>query len=804
MNEKKRFFPRSTGRLESRLYLPLLFCVLSSNAAWCEEDLAQEKVDFNRDIRPILSDNCFQCHGPDAASREADLRLDVEEDAKLDRGGYSVITPGKSAESEFVSRIRSADERELMPPPEIHKPLSPREIELLARWIDEGVDWSMAWAYVPPVRHAIPEVSHHEWPTNWIDRFILSRLEKEGLQPAGEADRVTLIRRLSFDLVGLPPTPEEVAQFVDDDRPDAYERLVDRLLASPHFGERMAIYWLDLVRYADTVGYHGDQTQNIWPYRDYVIHAFNTNKPFDEFTKEQLAGDLLDNSSIDTQIASGYNRLLQTTHEGGAQRKEYRAIYMADRVRNISQVWMGATVGCAQCHDHKFDPYTARDFYTLGAFFADLDDEIHLHTPAEDLSTLPTIRKPEIEVLSILQRERLVQCEDEIRKLEGSPEDAKVEQRKKEIETIKAAPGLTMIAKQCEPRVVRVLSRGDWMDDSGEVVGPAVPTFLSSIPLADGRRATRIDLANWLTDTDDGVGRLTARVMVNRWWALMFGRGIASVLDDFGGQGQPPVHPELLDQLAVEFLESGWDVKQMVRVIALSSTYRQSSIAPKELRDRDPYNELLARQSRFRVPAEVVRDTALRVSGLLQDEIGGPSVKPYQPAGHYRHLNFPAREYEHDTNEQQWRRGLYVHWQRQFLHPMLRAFDAPTREECTASRSRSNTALAALTLLNDPTFVEASRTFAERILAGAESQSERMEYAFRWATSRAPTEDEARVLKELLEKSRAYYESHPEEAKQAMTTGLRKVGDEVDQVDLAAWANVARAILNLGETTMRN
>ncbi|MGI9456317.1 MAG: PSD1 and planctomycete cytochrome C domain-containing protein, partial [Aeoliella sp.] len=587
-----------------------LTTLIVSGAGVRAERASSNHIDFNRDIRPLLSDNCFQCHGPDSSSREADLRLDVEQSAKLDRGGYAVVTAGTVGDSELVERIRSTDASEQMPPPETGKKLTPDEIELLTQWIEEGAEWSMAWAYEPPKSHATPEVKDNAWPRNWIDHFILSRLEQEGLQPAPEADRVTLLRRLSFDLIGLPPTPQEAEQFVSDNHPDAYVHLVDRLLDSPHFGERMAIYWLDLVRFADTVGYHGDQPHNIWPYRDYVIHAFNENKPFDLFTKEQLAGDLLDAENIDCLIASGYNRLLQTSHEGGVQLKEYRAIYMADRVRNVSQVWMGATIGCAQCHDHKFDPYTTRDFYTMGAIFADVDDEHHIIHAYDNLNTLPTKRKPEIKTLSIYQRLRLADLNDELATLDAQTDPQRYEALTEAIAKLELEVATTMISSACDPRTVRVLARGNWLDESGEIVTAMVPEFLwrSEAPAAE--RITRLDLANWLVDSDEGTGGLTARVMANRFWYLMFGRGIAPVLDDFGGQGGPPLHPELLDRLAIEFLENGWDTKHLIRLIALSSTYRQSSLTPPDLRQRDPYNELVARQSRFRVPAEIVRDTA--------------------------------------------------------------------------------------------------------------------------------------------------------------------------------------------------
>jgi mono/diheme cytochrome c family protein len=837
-------------------------------AGWCSATArcrAADAVDFNRDIRPILSDNCFRCHGPASSSREADLRFDREDSAKAARDGKPAIVPGKPEASELVHRITNEDESERMPPVDSGKTLTPKQIELLTRWIKQGAVWSVPWAYVAPKRHPIPEVKDRSWPLNWVDNFLLARLEREGLKPSPEADATTLVRRLYIDLVGLPPRPEEVDAFMADKRPDAYERLVDRLLASPHYGERMAIYWLDLVRYADTVGYHGDQEQHISPYRDYVIQAFNRNLPFDQFTREQLAGDLLPDPTLTQKIATGYNRVLQTSHEGGVQAKEYLAIYAADHVRNFSVVWMGATMGCAQCHDHKYDPYTSKDFYSMEAFFADIDEARHL---GHGVDRSPTVREPEMELLTPRETTQLARLNDELKQLKAqsaaaavaktattatdaslaepapdpavktipspsdvSPPSAKAagptaktidaakpkaaaaddDPYKKQIGKIEARIKSihdnalrTMITVAIKPRTIRILPRGNWMDDSGAIVQPAIPEFLGKLPTGD-RRATRLDLANWLTDADRGTGRLTARVMANRLWYLLFGAGIVRTLDDFGGQGEAPVHPELLDNLSMEFADGGWDIKHLLKLLVTSRAYRQSSIDTPEMRQRDPLNRLVAHQSRFRFPAEVVRDTALSISGLLVDKIGGPSVHPYQPAGYYRHLNFPIREYHQDNDSRQWRRGVYVHWQRQFLHPMLKAFDAPSREECTAQRPRSNTAPAALVMLNDPTFVEASRVFAAKILSqGGATLEERMAYAFRQAESRQPAPDEASELNGLLAASMKYYSKQPKAAEKLLAVGLTPRPADADPVELASWTIVARAILNMNDTITRN
>ena len=790
----------------------ITICVLiTCHLFECRGGLADERVDFHREVRPLLSDRCLSCHGPDATHREADLRLDEFESIVADRDGYAVVVPGKPEDSELIKRVTSTDEDQVMPPAHLGKPLSSEEVDILRRWIASGAEVETHWAYVPPKPLPAPNVKDIRWAENWIDAFILRRLESEGLAPSRDADPRTLIRRLYFDLTGLPPSPPVVAKFQSDPSDEAYERIVDELLSSDAYAERMAMYWLDLVRFADTVGYHGDQDHNITPYRDWVIDAFADNMPLDQFSREQLAGDLLPDSTVDQKIASGYNRLLQTSHEGGVQPKEYLAIYAADRVRNVSAVWMGATVGCAQCHDHKYDPYTAKDFYSLAAFFADLDEDQHFKVGT---NSLPSKRPPEIKVHSRRERKQLDSLKTRLaaitERLKADPENEELVEKKKQlgfqIDDLQAAARLTMISVAKEPREMRLLPRGNWLDDSGPIVHAAVPEFLGKANASRGERATRLDLANWFFDTENGIGQLNARVFANRLWYLMFGRGLAPDLDDFGGQGQPPEHPQLLDQLALEFVRVRWDVRSMIKLIVSSRTYRQSSAWTQQLLEKDPDNVLYARQSSFRLPAEMIRDNALQISGLLVQKIGGPSIKPYQPAGYYRHLNFPQRKYSHHDDSRQWRRGLYVHWQRQFLHPMLKAFDAPSREECTARRSQSNTPLAALTLLNDPTFAEAARAFGARILTEADGRSDelRIDCGMLLATSRLPDVEEVQMFKELVASSSAYYQLHKDEAQQAISAGLSPREDQHDVVDLAVWTTVARAMLNLDESMTRN
>ena len=783
-----------------RTYLHILLLFLAS--------FSQGALDFNRDVRPILSDKCFACHGPDEEGRKADLRLDIESEAKNDE--LMAIVAGSPEDSEMIYRVHSEDEDELMPPPEIGKPLTQEEKDILEQWIQEGAVWADHWAYAPPVDHPTPKVKNKGWSSHWIDQFALANIEKTNLLPAKDADPVTLVRRLHFDLTGLPPSPQVVQSFESNPSEKAYSKIIEGLLNSPHFGERLATYWLDLVRYADTVGYHGDQPHNISPYRDWVIQAFNDNMTFDQFTLEQLAGDLLPGSTIQQKVASGYNRLLQTTHEGGLQIKEYDAIYAADRVRNVSEVWMGATVGCAQCHDHKYDPYTIKDHYALASFFSDLGDR------GFNGNSLPTKRPPEIQVFTKEQQARIDSLSQEITKalpreivlginaldhnrtqftsqLKKAKNNKKPPWKKKlaELETkyleltdqasidryrqlveqrekIKKEGRWTMVSRAVKPRTMRVLPRGNWMDDSGPVVLPSVPEFLGTIQ-SEKKRLNRLDLANWLTDPENGIGLLNARVLANRLWHLFFGKGLAPDLTDFGGQGTPPEHPELLDRLALSLVEKKWNIKVFIKDILLSRTYRQATLPPAGYQSYQ-----IAR----RLPAEFVRDNTLAISGLLVPTIGGPSVKPMQPAGYYRHLNFPPRKYQTDKGKSLWRRGLYVHWQRQFLHPMLKAFDAPSREECSAERPQSNTPLAALVLLNDPTFLAAAKSFAKKIVSsGGSSIEERLTYAFRHALSRPPDAFEQKTLAALFDSQEPSTEDD--------------------------WTPVARAVLNLAETNLR-
>jgi len=1024
-----------------------LLCLLAATP------FVSAEVSFNRDIRPIMADTCFRCHGPDKNARMMGLRLDIRDEAlKTTRSGVTPIVPGDPDRSAIIQRVFATD-RKVMPPASAHKELTAAQKATIRQWVAEGAKYEGHWAYQP--------VQHYEIPAgqNPIDFFIQAKLAQEGLKPSPEADRRTLIRRVTLDLTGLPPTPEEVAAFVKN---GDYAAVVDRLMASPRYAEMQALHWLDAVRYADTCGFHGDNVFPAWPYRDYVLRAFRDNMPFDRFTREQIAGDLLPNATIDQKIASAYNRMNRTSAEGGLQPKEYLAKYAADRARTTSVVWLGSTLGCAECHDHKFDPFTSRDFYSMEAFFADiketglvpdrgskawgsllalptdeqkakqedlnrrleiakkaLDDKaasmtareqqwekdvlaaykagkldwkdqrpfeahsengarltiyndepvdfayydggtqvfehkpgggvviasgpnpdnetytvsfkpgegtwtalgVHivqedslpgerlargadrvivsevdakmagqnlkfvlasasnkndispdvpamaaidgdpktgwgisgpgdnndimlalrfaekLHTQKDSVITVrlhqdseirratigrfrialsdaeyswPSFLRPKSESPNTGLPESIVKAlEEKDRKEEQTkalmahfewmtpelePLVTEVAKLEAELAILDAEIPKSVITEATEPREMRILRRGNFLDESGPVVQPAVPAFLAKLDTPG--RATRLDLANWLVSKTNP---LTARVYVNRIWRQYFGIGIVKTLDDVGSQGEWPKHPELLDQLASEFMRD-WDMKHLVRTIVMSATYRQSSAVRPELEERDPDNRLLARQSRYRVDAEEVRDIELAVSGLLVEKFGGPSVKPYQPDGYLATLNFPKREYAASHGDDLYRRGIYTLWQRTFLQPSLLNFDAPSREECTVNRVSSNTPLQALDLLNDEIYVESARYLALNALKNTNP----IDWAFEKALSRWPRPDEHKVLQGLYEESLTEFRANPKAAYELIHVGEKPVDPAFKAVDVAAMTAVTRAILNLHETITRN
>ncbi len=1039
----------------------------ASNGATGAQDKAASTISFNRDIRPILANNCFACHGPDEKHRETKFHFDTEDGAHAKRG---VIVPGNAAESLLYKRITNPDPDEHMPPPDSGHALTDKQIGLLRQWIDQGAKWDTHWAYVAPSRPELPAVRQTEWARNPIDRFVLARLEREGLQPSAEADKVTLLRRVTYDLTGLPPTPADIDAFVADKAPDAYEKRVEALLHSPRYGERMAVPWLDAARYADTHGYHIDSLRGMWPWRDWVIDAFNRNMPFDEFTIEQLAGDLLPNATREQKIASGFNRNHMINFEGGAIADEYQVEYVIDRVEATSSAFMGLTMGCARCHSHKFDPITHKEFYQFFAFFNTIAEQgldgrtgnaepvLPLPTPAQkaqwdrltaaieareaaltdaivapleadwektildepapieipgltahyeldgsfsDVSgryqhgrtvtgdptfddgpigravsfdgdtevsfggvggfdrgdpftlavwlrgrgnlpmhvfqkiddvkrrrgyewrlddiTLVGIQKyaarlgvtltsdagnaievrtrgrlrlgqwhhvtltydgsgkaaglqlfvngipfdtevvrdtltgsiktgaplrlgskllgtpffgalddlrfynrvltrDEIDSLAVHYRPRVIvsgvtgkRSKDEARDVREyfltyiAPPELRtahgelvaLREQKDDLETV--IPTAMVMEEMKKPRDTFVLARGDYRNQT-EKVQPGVPAMLP--PLPKDAPLDRLTLARWLLQPDHP---LTSRVAVNRFWQMYFGTGIVKTQEDFGVQGEPPVHPELLDWLATEFVRTGWDIREMQRLIVTSATYRQSSQAPRALYEKDPENRLLARGPRLRLPAEMIRDTALSASGLLNGQIGGPSVLPYQPKGLWEEMafgdGFTAQAYEQTHGQDLYRRGMYTLWKRTVPPASLATFDAPDREKCTARRAMTNTPLQALALLNDPTYVEAARVLAERtLIEGGKDDKRRIAYAFRLATARTPTGKEVDVLRSLLKGRLSAYRKDTAGAIKLIGVGEWPRDTSIDPALLAAWTTVTSTILNLDET----
>lgn len=1020
--------------MKSLFPFPLLF--LFAGLSFSEEG---EPVDFNRDIRPLLSDRCFHCHGPDEKKREADLRLDTREGAFAaldDEGEFFAIVPGNAEKSELIYRITTDDELDVMPPPESKLPaFTADEISLLKRWIDEGANYSELWTFVPVERPQIPESKESvEWASNEIDHFVHRKMEANQLEPSPEADRRTLIRRVSFEITGLPPKPEEVTAFLADSSEDAYEKVVDRLLASERYGERMAVEWLDAARYADTSGYQYDWFRTMWRWRDWVIDSYNRNQPYDEFITWQLAGDLLPDATMEQMIATGFNRNHPFTIEGGVIDEEYRVSYVADRVTTMGTVFMGLTLECARCHDHKFDPISQKDFYQLSAFFNHLPEKGQVggkplsgppaiatptreqaerqgviasrlrelnqsllrkeekldaaqlewekdrkspwelvkepaisssagttFEPQDDGSLLagggvprsdvytftvaPAAGKPvtgikvealthksmtgngpgrssngnavltEIEIVSVddsgtetvlpikdavadyeqkgfsakdaidgkketgwafdgnsnhadhwiavsladgaanfsenLIRVRLrfesryaghsfgrvrlsastipepLTMNDEAlqKLLSKAPADRKPAEQnqvrrafratlpqfqdtvkeiaslEKEEADLKAAIPMTMVMSDAMPRDTFILERGQY-DKQLEKVVAAVPSRLP--PLPEGAESNRLGLAQWLTQRKHP---LTARVTMNRLWHQVFDVGIVKTVNDFGSQADWPSHQHLLDWLAVEFMDSGWDLKHMVKLIVMSSTYRQSSDTTEEILNRDPENRLLARGPRKRMSAEMVRDNALAVSGLLSSKIGGPSVKPYQPPGLWKELTNRKgfqQVYEADTGEDLYRRGLYTFWKRAAHHPMMATFDAPNREVCTFSRSATNTPLQALVLLHDPQFVEAARVLAVKLVKSSNRVESRIQQGYLTILSREASALELKMLSELYKAELSAFQANDKEAEKLLAVGEAPLENELNQAEAAAMTMVVRTIMNLSETITKH
>ncbi|MDP6524308.1 MAG: PSD1 and planctomycete cytochrome C domain-containing protein [Kiritimatiellia bacterium] len=784
------------------------------------EEVDPDPVDFARQVLPVLSENCFFCHGPDRARVMAGLSLHTREYATaVLRSGATAVVPGNRDQSEMWKRIN--DSSNVMPPVKSHKSLTAQEIALLGRWIEEGAPYARHWAYQPLEKVKPPQVKNQRWPLNDIDRFVLKRLEDASVSPSDPAPRAVLARRLYLDLVGVPPTVEQLEAFKTDTSAGAYEKLVDQLLVDSRFGETLAAWWLDLVRYADSVGYHGDQSRPMWAYRNWVIRALNENMPFDEFSAWQLAGDLMPGATQEQIIAAAYNRLYSETAEGGAQDAEYIAIYHDDQVRNLSEVWLGASMGCARCHDHKYDPITTRDFYNMAAFFADMDVPIVSNQAVNRSHWAPFVLVPQdkkqaemIKAVEERYRQLLEEHPAEAKQIEilhvtrdrdppgaakGSWQNEFRELVKKRIALADTVPALPITRTRSEPRTVRVLPRGNYLDESGEICLPSVPAFLGTLSSTETNRLTRMDLAKWLFSDENPK---TSRVIVNRLWALYFGKGLARDQLDFGSQGDLPTHPWLLDFLAGEFRKD-WDLKAMVRRMVVSRSYRQSSSPRPDLSGKDPDNLLLARQNSWRLSAEQLRDQALALSGLLKPQVGAAAVKPYQPAGHWEPLNFPARRYQASTGEDLYRRTVYTWVQRSFPNPLLTNFDAPNRETCLAGRTLTNTPIQALTTLNSRTYVEAARNWAVALLCDASDDDERLTRAFLQALGRSPADGEAARLQALLTTMRGIYKDSPGDAVKALAVGASPVDSGVDSIDAAAWTQVCRVMLNLNETLVR-
>jgi len=773
-----------------------------------------DRVDFSQDVRPILSGKCFACHGPDEAGREADLRLDQRTDA-IQSGA---ITPGHPELSHLLERITTSDPRDRMPPK--GAPLTPPQIEVLRNWIQEGATYEQHWAYMKPVQPELPAVERSDWPrSNAVDLFVQSRLEDEGLEPSPPAEPAVLLRRLSLDLIGLPPTLDEVRAFESDPSEQNYEATVDRLLDSPHFGEKWALHWLDLARYADSNGYQHDDLRTMWPYRDWVINALNDDLPYDQFTIDQLAGDLLPEPTRQQLIATGFHRNVPTNFSGGSKVDEVRANILHDRVSTTGQVWLGMTMECCQCHDHKFDPIPQTDYYGLYAYFNQAVPELAVEGPGmfkkkfigAELPVIATAEDHE-RVKAINEQISLETAALEKAKpwaLEGQanwekeflasgraksipwerfpwnlrrgadflkiPADQRTEDQKRQIEALlyydhrftgpyeKALDRLreardalvsrTMIMADSKERVpTHLFLRGDYTSP-GQLVEPGVPGVLH--PLDPELPPNRLGLASWLVDPDNP---LTARVAVNRFWAEIFGQGIVTTLEDFGMQSPSPTHPELLDWLALEFMRQNWSMKQIIKTIVMSSTYRQSSALCPDIAQKDPSNQWLARGPRFRLSAELLRDNLLAISDRLTVKIGGPSVFPPQPAGLWKEISgADVTVYPTSEGEDRYRRGLYTFLRRGNPDPMVLNFDGSNRSACVTKRDRSNTPVQALNLLNDPTYVEAAISFARWINNAAGDDKAKAALAFRKALAREPSEAEVATLLQLYHKHDTWF-----------------------------------------------
>lgn len=776
---------RNTGSLALAVILiPFAFC---QSQALQPPDL-QQQVDFNRDVRPLLSNNCFQCHGPDEKTRKAGLRFDIPGKAE-----HAIISPGQPDESEFLRRIASDDPAEVMPPPKTGKKLTAREIEVLRAWVKQGANYALHWAYAKPTRPKVPVVQQPGIQIqNPIDNFILARLQREGLTFQPEADKYALVRRVALDLTGLPPTPEEVEAFLKDTSPQAYEKLVDRLLAKPAFGEHWARMWLDLARYADSAGYADDPLRTIWKYRDWVISAFNQNMPFDQFTIEQLAGDLLPNPTTDQLVATAFHRNTMTNNEGGTSDEEFRNVAVVDRVNTTFTVWMGTSMACAQCHTHKYDPITQTEYFQVFAFFNNTADADR----PDESPTLPfwtdelLQRKAEIDSL-------IIDLEDQ---LKGKKPDewkaerdrlAALKKQQAEIKPITTVPIMRELTGK-DRRKTRIQYRGNFLD-LGDEVSEGTPAAFHAFP-ADLPK-NRLGFAKWLVSSENP---LTARVIANRFWEQIFGTGLVRTSEEFGMQGELPSHPELLDWLACE-LQSDWNIKRFLKLLVMSAAYRQSSKVTPELFERDPENRLLARGPRVRLTAEMVRDQALFAAGLLSPKMFGPSVRPPQPNLGVSAAFGGAIDWQPSEGEDRYRRGIYTQWRRSNPYPSMSTFDAPNRDTCVVRRARTNTPLQALVTMNDPVYIEAAQALARRAMKGEVSPEAAIKRMFQFCLVRPAAEGELSRLTKLYTDARAQFAKDLNKANQV----AGPLPQDADPATYAAMTVVANVLLNLDEMLMK-
>lgn len=771
-----------------KFFLPIIvFVLLASFWLSCRQDnrdetsgiaTAKGKIDFNFQVKPILSDKCFACHGPDANKRQADFRLDNEEGAfksLKSNPSHFAIVKGNTEESVLIKRIFSEDPIFQMPPPESNLVLTDDEKNTLRKWIEQGAEYKKHWALTPPQKSEVPDGG--EGCTNDIDHFIRAKLQEVGLDPNPAADKERLIRRVSFDLTGLPPTLEQVDAFLASDSPDAYEKLVDELLASPKYGERWANYWLDVSRYGDTHGYQDDLPRVMWPWRDWVIHAFNENLTYDKFVTWQLAGDLLPDATREQILATGFNRNHKITQEGGAIPEEYRNEYVVDRTNTFGKAFLGISVECSRCHDHKYDPISQEDFYSTYAFFNQANEK--------GLINYGELPKPNIAISQ-------TDLDGILNFINGKtigPRD-----------TVKV-----MVMSDDQPRKTFVLNRGQYDEPTDVEVFPRAPTTI--MRYRDEFGSNRLGLAKWLFHPDNP---LSSRVFVNRLWQEIFGRGIVATSDDFGNQGSLPSHPQLLDYLAVDFREKGWDIKYMLKLMVMSSTYRQSSATSEKLLERDPANVWLARSSRYRLSAEMIRDNILSSSGLLHQELGGPSVKPYQPEGLWEAISVGIKgrgetEYIADKGDKLYRRSLYTYWRKTIPPPSMLIFDVPLKEFCEVRRVRTSTPLQALNLLNDPQMLEAARVLGSKLVETTGlTLEEKVALAFRKIINRRPMENEIEILLEGYQEEHDRYMADPESAKEFLKVGEYPQNNALNPVECAAMMHVVTIIYNLDEAISKS